>query len=148
MNQEAEESYEDTNSDLVPLLRHFEDKRRFPRVDVRCDVVVTTTEHEVVKVRMRNLSADGLQIRCEPEVARVLHPRGTQIVGDNGPELMLRFALQTVQGREDFAAEGQLRYIVAKGPGEIAFGVKFTRVSLETKKRLSDYLIEAMRPPV
>ena len=59
---------------------------------------------------------------------------------------MVRFALHSARGREDFAAEGQLRYIAAKSPEEIAFGLKFTRVSLETKKRLSDFLIESMRP--
>ena len=146
MNEDIDSTLGETNFNLAPLLRHFEDKRRYPRVDVCTDVMVTTADQQVLKTRMRNLSAEGMQIRCDPETARKLHPQGTQIATGKEPRVTVRFELETAGGPAEFTSGAQLRYIAAKNPSVIAFGLKFTGVSLDMKKRLSGYLIDCMRP--
>jgi len=146
MTDQVQEPGEETNTRLLPVLRHYEEKRRYPRVDLRVPVMVTTAGHEVLEVRMRNLSAEGLQIRCDPETARKLHPKGTQIVAGTGEEVRVSFEIEVKGMPTPFAAAAQLRYITAKSPYEIAFGLKFLRLNLDTKKRLLDFFVDCMRP--
>ena len=148
MTDHAPETGEDTNFRLLPVLRHYEDKRRYPRVDVRVPVVVTTAGKAVLEVGMRNLSAEGMQIRCDPPTARRLHPTGTQIVGDTGDEVTVSFEIEIKGKPTPFTLAAQLRYITAKNSHEIAFGLKFMRLDLDTKKRLLDFFVDCMRPEV
>lgn len=146
MTDEATPRGEDTNFNLLPVLRHFEDKRRYPRIDMHTPVIVTTGEHHVLRARLRNLSAEGLQIRCDPETARTLHPRGTQIVPGTGPEVMVRFDIAIGEHSRPFAGRAQLCYIAAKSSEEIAFGLQFVHLSLDAKKLLADFIMECLRP--
>lgn len=146
MTDQLQEPGEETNTRLLPVLRHYEEKRRYPRVDVRVPVVVTAAGQDGLEVGMRNLSAEGLQIRCDPQTARKLHPKGTQIVAGTGAEVMVRFELEVKGVPTPFATTAQLRYITAKNPQEIAFGLKFMRLDLKTKKRLLEFFVDCMRP--
>jgi c-di-GMP-binding flagellar brake protein YcgR len=146
MTDHAPELGEDTNFSLLPVLRHYENKRRYPRVDVRVPVLITTAAHDVLKARMRNLSAEGMQIRCDAETAKTLHPKGTQIVPGAGAKVMVRFVIEVRGAPMAIAAQAQLRYITAKKAGEIAFGLQFLRLNLEAKKHLLEFFMDCMRP--
>lgn len=148
MTDQARESGEGTNFRLLPVLRHFEDKRRYPRVEVRVPVIVTTAEHEVLTTRMRNLSAEGMQIRCDPPTARRLHPKGTQIAPGTGAQVMVRFEIEVMGTPTPLEVAAQLRYIAAKNSKEIAFGLQFLHLDLETKKCLLDFFVDCMRPEI
>lgn len=137
---------EDTNYNLLPVLRHYEEKRRYPRIDVRSPVIVTTGDHQVLKARLRNVSAEGLQIRCDPGTARALHPRGTQIVPGTGPKVMVRFELDVRGTMAPIAGHAQVCYIAAKNAEEIAFGLRFLRLGAAAKKALAAYIMESLRP--
>ena len=59
---------------------------------------------------------------------------------------MLRFDLPANGRRTTFAAEARLAYITPRSRDEIAFGAEFTKVSLNDKKVLAEYIVNAMRP--
>jgi hypothetical protein len=146
MTDPPHEFGEDTNLGLLPVLRHFEEQRCYPRVDLRTPVIVTTDAHEVAHAHIRNISTDGVQLRCDPQTASILHPRATHIVPGTGAMVMLRFHVP-VSGRDrPFAARARLTYIAVKNPEEIAFGLRFDRVSQDNKRLLSEYISQCMLP--
>ena len=136
----------DTNYSLLPVLRHYEERRCYPRIELRLPVIVTTAEHEVLHARLRNLCAEGVQIRCGPETAAKLHPLGTRIAPGAGPQVMLRMDLPLAGGTRTFAGAARLSYIAAKNRQEIAFGLEYTRIGLEAKQVLAAFIVECMRP--
>jgi hypothetical protein len=146
MTSDPDSSAPDTNLDQLPVLRYYEERRRYPRIEMRSTVILTTEDHQVLKVRMRNLSAEGLQIRCDRTTASKLHPRGKQIVPGTGPRVMLRFDLPIKGTSYPFAGTARLCYVAARSIEEIAFGLQFTRLSLPAKKLLASYMVESMRP--
>jgi hypothetical protein len=145
MANHDEQEGETTDYGMLPMLQHYEDRRAYPRVEF-CGEVIIASAGKVLSGSLRTLSAGGTQIRCSPQTARTLHPRGTFIAPDQGPVVMLRFALPADGGRTTFAAEARLTYITPRSRDEIAFGAEFTRVSLADKKILAGYIVSAMRP--
>jgi hypothetical protein len=146
MTSNPESSDPETNLEQLPVLRYYEERRRYPRIDLRTPVILTTENHQVLKVRMRNLSAEGLQIRCDRATASKLHPRGNQIAPGTGPQVMLRFELPIKGNLHPFAGTARLCYLAARSIDEIAFGLEFTRLSLSAKKLLASFMVESMRP--
>ena len=146
MDHSDREVGEDTDYSQLPLLRLYENRRRVPRVAMRLPALITTKDAKVLNVTVRNISADGVQVRCDPETARAIHPKATAIPPQGGAKLLLRFQLP-VRGKEHpFAARCHLRYMAALRKGEIAFGVKFDKIPLAGKAVLATYLVDAMRP--
>ena len=146
MSHQTPDPGSDTNLNQLPVLRHHEEQRRYPRIDLRLPVNVTTEDHHVVNARLRNVSAEGVQIRCTARAAARLHPRGNHIAPGPGPEVMLRFDLPVAGEQRPFAASARLHYIAVKSSDEIAFGLKFTRIRLEGKRLLAEWIMDCMRP--
>jgi len=146
MGESDREVGEDTDYSQLPLLRLYECRRRVPRVDLEVPVLITTRDAQVLHATVRNISADGVQLRCDPDTARAIHPKATTIPPEGGAAIMLRFELLLKGKQRPFAARGRLRYMAARKPGVIAFGIKFDKISLANKALLASYLVEAMRP--
>ena len=136
---------EATDPNLLPMLSHFEERRSYPRIDYRGKVIITAGGKEV-SGRVRKISIEGLQIRCSPESAKILHPRGTHITKGQGPIVNLRLELPVEGSQNSFAAEAELTYITPRSKDEIAFGVHFKQIGLEDKKVLADFIFDSMRP--
>lgn len=146
MDDNDREVGEDTDYSQLPLLRLYEDRRRVPRVDLDVSALVTTQDARVLHATVRNISADGVQLRCDPDTARAIHPKATAIPSEGGAAVMLRFELPFGSKQHPFAARGRLRYMAARKPGVIAFGIKFDKIPLRSKALLATYLVESMRP--
>ncbi len=146
MNQNSTHTGEDTDYSRLSPLRHHENRRRYPRVDLRLPAIVTTQDHRALHVRVRDLSAEGVQIRCDPETARAIHPRQTPIQPGEGPDVMLRVELPVDGQPRMLAAEARICYMAVRSPDQIAFGLNFTDVRLEAKKVLAAFIMESLRP--
>lgn len=129
-----------------PVPRKHQDKRRYPRVEVRVPVTVTTAEGAVLEAVIRNLSAEGLQIVTDPEAARILNPAGTPIAPGQGAEVTVSFELDEYGAPTALVAAAQLRHMTRMNADELAFGLQFKRLSLEAKRCLLDFFVECMRP--
>lgn len=145
MANHDEQDGEATDLGLLPMLRYYEDRRSYPRVEFKGDVIIAAAG-KILRGKLRTLSAGGTQIRCTSQTARTLHPRGTHMAPGKGPIVMLRFDLPANGQRTTFAAEARLAYITPRSRDETAFGAEFTKVSLNDKKLLSEYIVNAMRP--
>lgn len=136
----------DTDFGLLPVLRHYEEKRQYPRIDVRLPVIVTTPGHEVLQARVRNVCAEGVQIRCDRDTAARIQPPGRRPPPGAEPVLLLRFELQVGARRRPFAASARVCYVAAKSREEMVFGLEFTRLAAEARTLLSEYLDDCLRP--
>lgn len=140
------EDGEGTDLRQLPVLSYYEERRRYPRVDLRVPVIISSHQHKVLRARTRNISAEGLQIRCDRETSRALHPSGTPIPPKAGPSVMLRLDL-TLHGQvRRFVAEGRLVYIAVCRSDEIAFGLQFTQIALAHRATLAEFIMESLRP--
>ena len=134
-----------TDLQKLPMPGHYEERRRFPRIDYRENVVISAGD-QVLNGRVRKISVEGLQVRCTPETARTLHPHGTPITPGKGPIVVLRLELP-VEGKPcTFATEAQMTYITPRSKDEIAFGVVFKHISTKDKKILASFIFDSMRP--
>lgn len=138
---------EETNLAELPVLRHHEERRRYPRVDLRVPVILTSRGRQVLRGWTRNISTDGLQVRLDRQAAKTLHPAGTHIPPGAGPSVMLRCELPLRGKARPFVALGRLTYIAVCRQDEIAFGIQFTRIELRDKAVLASFITEALRPP-
>ncbi len=143
---EKEPSGEETNLSELPVLNYYEERRRYPRVDLRTPVTITIRDKRELQGRTRNISAGGVQLRCDRKTAGILHPTGRHIKSGQGPSVMLRFDLPLRGKRRPFAAVGRLIYFAACRPDEFAFGVKFTRIAASGKALLAHFIMDSMRP--
>ena len=146
-DNDTERSGEETNLRELPVLNYYEERRRYPRVDLRTPVTISTRDGRELQGRTRNLSAGGLQLRCDRETSSILHPTGTHIKPRQGPSIMVRFDIPLKGKQRSFAAVGRLVYIAACRPNEFAFGVKFTRITTHGKALLAQFIMESLRPP-
>ncbi len=134
-----------TDLQKLPMLGHYEERRSYPRIDYREDVIISAGG-QILNGRVRKISVEGLQVRCTPDTARTLHPRGTRITPGKGPVVVLRLELP-VDGKPcTFAAEAQMTYITPRSKDEIAFGVHFKRISPKDKKILAAFIFDSLRP--
>ncbi len=138
-------NYAETDLKKLPMLGFFEERRSYPRINYGGDVIIAVAG-KVLSGRVRTLSAEGMQIRCTPTVARAIHPRGTLIHPGCGPKLLLRFDLPVNGQLQTVAAETKLSYITPRSRDEIVFGINFTRISVADKKVLAGFILETMRP--
>ena len=146
MTQATGHGNEVTNLGMLPVLRHYEEKRSYPRIDLRVPVMISTADGGILKGRTRNLSAEGLQLRCDGTTAKILYPPGTQIPQGEGPAIIIRLRLPLGGEKRSFVAGARLAYIAACRPGEIAFGVRFTQIQPHDKSLLAEFIMESMRP--
>jgi len=143
---QPEDFGEATDFGIRQLLGYYEQRRSYPRVDLRVPVLITTESRQVLRARTRNLSADGLQLRCDRPTAKALHPKGTQILPGAGPSVLLRLELPFEGKTRPFVAAGKLTYISASRRDEIAFGVQFAPLQPRDKALLEAFLMQALSP--
>lgn len=147
MNDQTELPGEATDFKKLPMLGYHEERRSYPRIDLSVPVMISTEDCQVLHGRVRTISTDGLQIRCDRRTAQAIHPRGTHIAPGSGPKVTLRFELSLAAPPAlAFAAVAQLTYITPRSQDEIAFGVKFTRIARPDKAVLAAFIMDALRP--
>ena len=113
---------------------------------MRIPVMVTNEDNEMIRATTRNISPDGLQLRCGVSAAQQLRPGGKQILANNGPRVMLRLVLP-VNGRDhDFVAPARLTYLTPRDRDELAFGVRFLGLQPLHQQQLDAFIMEAMQP--
>ncbi len=144
---EKERPGEATDFDKLPLLRYYEERRAYPRIDLAVPVVISTRGGEVLRGRSRNVSAEGMQLRCDRSTAKQIHPEGTQIKPGAGPTLAFRFELAIEGEARRFTALGRLTYLSPCPKEQIAFGVQFIRIGASDKAVLAEFIMDSLRPP-
>ena len=124
-----------------------DDRRRMPRIVLRCPARATTGSGSVVDVTIRDLSADGLQLRCDRATAQAIHPSGRAIKnGEKAPYVEVDFEVPIRAGAEPVRVLARLVFFSLIAQDVIAIGVKFKSMSKPHERHLRQFYREALEP--
>lgn len=93
------------------LVNRFDEQRQHPRVDLEIPVAFRNAQGQHCAARLCNISADGLQVRCNVSTAQIIHPVGGRIGGDNQPILQATLAVPMSAGQETLSLGVRLQYL-------------------------------------
>ncbi|MCC7122839.1 MAG: PilZ domain-containing protein [Gammaproteobacteria bacterium] len=93
------------------LVRRIDEQRQHPRVELEIPVAFRNAHGQHCAARLCNLSADGLQVRCNVATAQIMHPLGGRIGGDSQPILQATLALPLGAGHETLSLGVRLQYL-------------------------------------
>ncbi|MCI0400721.1 MAG: PilZ domain-containing protein [Gammaproteobacteria bacterium] len=123
----------------------YEERRRFPRLIVNRRAEIRKAQGHVVNALVHDISPDGLQVRCDRDAAKILHPSGRFITPENASEVDVRLSVALQKGEMEVKARCRLVYL-AVVPGSIAFGMKFIKFYGDSAKILKRFIEESMEP--
>ena len=99
-------------SELVwQLVEMLDEVRRHPRIPIDLKVALVTDRGTKCSARVINISPDGLQMRCDVESAKILHPKGGKIDAENGPHINAALALPIGEGRRTLPTRCRILYL-------------------------------------
>ena len=82
------------------LVSALDDQRAYPRVALEIPVAFRNAAGQHCAARLRNLSPDGLQVRCNIVTAQIIHPCGGKIKDEKQPILHATAVLPLTGGAE------------------------------------------------
>ncbi len=113
-------SPDETQTRFEPV---HDDRRRMPRIVLRCPGRATTGAGAVVDVTVRDLSPDGLQLRCDRETAQAIHPGGRAIkAGEKAPYVEVAFEVPIRAGAAPVRVLARLVYFSLIAPDVVSAG--------------------------
>ena len=94
-------------------LQATSEAREYPRIALEIPVAFRNSAGQHCAARLRNISADGLQVHCTMATARVIHPRGGRLQPDTQPLLHATAVLPLASGAETLSIGVRLVYSAA-----------------------------------
>jgi hypothetical protein len=129
-----------------PLYRRLEAQREYPRVTLSMPVQIGLKDGKVVCARLYRLSPDGLQVRCDPAVARQIYPEGTPVVAAQAPEVTVLLRTHKGNDTQTQALPCRLTYVIADSRSEIIMGLGFVDLLPEQRRSVDAVLAASMVP--
>lgn len=129
----------------------YEELRKYPRIKIKLPIKLFIDGDKYVNANIYDISPDGLQIRCNREVAVTLNPSGKKIKAED--ELLVRteFELPLNDGQKRISVECKLYYFVMipdEADEDIAFGLKFKTFSGKSIKYIGRHILNELEPAV
>jgi hypothetical protein len=93
------------------LSNRFDEQRQHARIDLEIPVAFRNAQGQHCAARLCNVSAEGLQVRCNVSTAQIIHPTGGRIGGANQPILQATLALPLGAGHETLSLGVRLQYL-------------------------------------
>lgn len=128
------------------ILKQYEERRSYPRIELKRNAVVTSQCGEKLSILMHDISKDGIQLRTSRENAAILHPSGKRITDENAPELTLTIALPCADKQHVFTARGKLKYLVRLEDDVFAIGIYFNKLSITSQEVIQSFIEYSMQP--
>ncbi len=126
--------------------RLYDDERSFPRVDLRVPARVRTVDGRLWPVELRDISPDGMHLRCDRVTASHLHPDGEKIGNESGPELYVLCELPVRGSAAPIEARARVRFVAIVLHGGVAIGLRFADLEESTMNNLELFFGEQIEP--
>jgi hypothetical protein len=142
------ESFEDTAARFgraATFYEQYDERRVFPRIKMHESAEILLGG-KVLPVVIYDISPDGMQLRCDREVAQVINPTGRRIEVGKGPVVGFRCQLPLRDGPAAFSAECQVWWFALTPQGQVALGFRFKDTSLKDRSTLSRFIEYSMEP--
>ena len=127
---------------------YFEEKRKYPRIVIDRPAEIRHGG-KVLQGVIRDISPDGLQIRCDRKTMQAIHPSGKSIKGENGPLVKVVFKLLVGRQEKTIKAEARLYYFVLlpdEKTSDVAIGARFASLAKECQADVEAFFRDALQP--
>lgn len=124
----------------------YEAQRKYPRLVLDAPATLVKANEEMVEVILHDLSIDGLQIRCDRQIAGIIHPSGKFIKPGRGPLVRVSFKLQVGLEPSEVMARCRIFYLTGIGGNEFAFGLKFCGFAGNGAADVEHYIMRKIEP--
>lgn len=138
-----------TPSDNVTwqLVNRFDEQRQHPRVDLAIPVAFRNAQGQHCAARLCNISADGLQVRCNVSTAQIIHPVGGRIGGDNQPILQATLAVPMGAGHETLSLGVRLQYLtIVDSEPRCVLGFSFLNLRPKARRIVETFFGDRLGP--
>ena len=127
------------------LVEKLDEQRQYPRIPLALSVTVRNEEKVKFTLGAVNISPDGLQLRCDVETARLVHPRGGTFVAENAPHVDIGMRLPVGGETRVFTARARLLYLTTvDSEPRCVIGLRFEQVATQSERVLSAFFADQM----
>ena len=130
------------------LYKPYEEQRKYPRIIINCPVNVGFKGKDF-RAMLYDLSPDGLQIRCDRNTLKAIHPSGAFIKKETAPVLDVAFSLLVRNNNRQIGATGAMYYFVLLPDDEgveVAIGMQFKSFKGRSSKYIDEFIEDALTP--
>ncbi|MGB1801147.1 MAG: PilZ domain-containing protein [Gammaproteobacteria bacterium] len=129
------------------LQQRYEESRQYPRIVTKLPIKLFTDDGECIIANIYDVSADGLQIRCDRENTVILNPELKPIYRSQNimVDAVFRLPINNVFRKVEVSC--RVYYFIIAGGGsrkEGAFGLQFKKFESKTIKYIGQYILEQM----
>lgn len=127
-------------------LQATSEAREYPRIALEIPVAFRNSAGQHCAAQLRNLSADGLQVRCNMATALVIHPRGGRLQPDTQPLLHATAVLPLASGVETLSIGVRLVYSAAfDEEPRCVLGFQFLSLRPKARRLVEAFVTEHQR---
>ncbi len=127
----------------------YEESRRYPRIKTRLPISLSLESNETVTASIYDISPDGLQIRCNRQVAAKLNPGGRKINVKDNVTIKAEFLLPVDDEQRKIIVTCMVYYFVII-PGsleeDVAFGLKFKNFEGKSIMYIDQHILNELEP--
>jgi len=128
------------------LYEVLERRRKYPRIVIDVPVSIKKAKTGVIKAIVHDISIDGIQIRCDRESARLLHPSGKFIKEGKGTKVDVIFHLPFKEKDRPLKIACQLYYLAVISAKEFAFGLMFKKFFVKSAELIDGFILDQIIP--
>jgi hypothetical protein len=123
----------------------LEEQRGYPRITLEIPVAFRNSSGQHCAASLRNLSPDGLQVRCNIVTAQMIYPGG-KLQADNAPILQATAVLPLAGGPETLSVGVRLLYFTTadENPNCI-LGFQFLNLRPKARRIIETFFVEQLR---
>ena len=144
-----------------PLIHVFEKQRQYPRVKLSCSAKIGLKSKQIIPVLLHDISPCGVQIRCDPNAAKLINPKGSAVVEDKITVVVqIELDSRTVglvqnsstQKPNAYPQDKKVKFVAQVNPiyctpcprGGMALGLRFSAIPPDSRKILNLLLATAL----
>ena len=127
----------------------YEESRKYPRVKTKLPVKLILAGGGCVSVSIYDISPDGLQVRCNRDVAAAINPGGKKISSKDNLIVKAVFSLPIDGEQKKVTVSCKVYYFVVV-PGDakedVAFGLQFKKFDGQSVKYIGRHIRNELEP--
>lgn len=144
MDKNSETKNKDNNQ--ANFYEILERRRKYPRLVIDVPISIKKAKTEVVNAIVHDISIDGIQIRCDRESARLLHPSGKFIKEGKGPKVDAIFHLPFKEKPRPVKISCQIYYLAVISAKVFAFGLMFKKFFGKSAELVDGFILNQIIP--
>lgn len=123
-----------------PAASNDVERRDLRRIPIECNALLRLAEYLTFRARLRNISADAVQVICEPRYALLIHPGVMAVSPDDSRLIDISIALPEYEDVGDFKAHCRVKYCVEYDAERMALGLQFVTMDLDSVRHLDRFI--------